>query len=308
MTAPTTAPRTIPVRRISFHHPDAAAWRNRHFVGGDFAMSHIVAVLSSLFPEGEEFFVRSVRRYRDRITEPELKRQVSAFIGQEAIHGREHRELNRRLSELGYPTMGVDRFTKRLLALLNRVLPGTHQLAITAALEHYTATLAETLLGDDQARGLFSDDEVRELLLWHAIEESEHKSVAFDVYQQVSGSTLWRRVLMAEVTVGFLVVAGIGAAFSMLRDPWARHHPLRALRSVAALRRNPWVSTSVRRMLRDYYRADFHPDDHDSTALLERWRTELFGDDGRLNDRLATSAWSGQARRGRSPGGCATGR
>lgn len=283
-------PRTIPVRRITFRHPDAPDdWAEHHFAGGDPVMSHAVAVLSSLFPEGEDFFVRSVRRYRDRITDPELRRQVSGFIGQEAIHGREHRELNARLGDLGYPTRGVDRLTKRLLALLNKVLPGTHQLAITAALEHYTATLAETLLADDAGRALLGESEVRDLLLWHAIEESEHKSVAFDVYEQVSGNDLVRRLYMNLVTADFLLITVLGTAVSMVRDPWVRRHPRATLRSLAALRRNPWLGRTVRRRLRDYQRNDFHPDDHDATELLERWRTELFGDEGRLNDRLAAT-------------------
>src|SRR3546814_9972414 len=85
--------------------------------------SHIAAMLSSVFPEGEDFFVRSVRAYRDRIDDPELSKQVKGFIGQEAIHGREHRDFNEQLAALGYPTLGVDRLVKRFLALLHKVAP-----------------------------------------------------------------------------------------------------------------------------------------------------------------------------------------
>ena len=72
-------------------------------------MSHVVTNLSAMFPEGEDFFVRSVRNYREQITDPELKKQVAGFIGQEAMHGREHRSFNVRLGEIGYPTREVDR-------------------------------------------------------------------------------------------------------------------------------------------------------------------------------------------------------
>ncbi|WP_229023240.1 metal-dependent hydrolase [Actinomarinicola tropica] len=64
----------------------------RHFgVDGDLLSSHIAACLSSVFPDGEDFFVRSVRRFRDQVTDPDLKQQVNGFIGQEAVHGREAR-------------------------------------------------------------------------------------------------------------------------------------------------------------------------------------------------------------------------
>src|SRR5690606_35420223 len=120
-----------------------------------------------------------VRNYRDRITDPELKEQVKGFIGQEALHSREHREVNERLAEHGYPTLFVDRVVKRGLGLLAKVAPERDQLAVTAGLEHYTATLAETLLRHDRALDEFATDEVRALFAWHALEESEHKSVAF---------------------------------------------------------------------------------------------------------------------------------
>ncbi len=136
----------VSARRISF---DAAlADLPRHFAAdGDLVMSHVMATLSAMFPDGEDFFVRSVRRYRERVTDPALKRQVAGFIGQEAMHGREHRALNARLAELGYPTTRYERFTRWGLTLRERVAPPMSNLAVTAALEHFTATLAELLLG-----------------------------------------------------------------------------------------------------------------------------------------------------------------
>src|ERR1700716_821739 len=103
--------RKVPTRRISFE--EALQTVPRHFAAEeDLILSHIPASLSRECAEGEDFFVRSVRRFRDQITDPELKRQVTGFIGQEAMHGREHRVFNDRLAELGYPTKQVERFTK----------------------------------------------------------------------------------------------------------------------------------------------------------------------------------------------------
>ena len=140
-------PRSISVRRPGLEYPEAAL--PKHFVADDILRSHIAAMLSAVFPEGEDFFVRSVRNYRDQITDPELKEQVKGFIGQEALHGREHRAFNERLQELGYPTRFTDRRVKIGLSILGKVAPKRTQLAVTAALEHYTATLAEALLRDD---------------------------------------------------------------------------------------------------------------------------------------------------------------
>ncbi|CAN5574813.1 metal-dependent hydrolase [soil metagenome] len=271
--------RTVRTRRIAFEYPPDEL--PRHFAGGDLVMSHVVSVLSSMFPEGEDFFVRSVRHYRDEIVDPELKKQVAGFIGQEAMHGREHRAFNERLQALGFPTRKIDRLVKWGFQLDEKVLPPHVQLAITAALEHYTATLAYVLLSDPEARAMIDTDEVRSLLLWHALEESEHKSVAFDVFEEVSGSHRVRANVMRVVTVLFLGSVVLGTTASMLVDPATRD--LRRLRrSVAALRRSPWLTRSVRQHIGDYNRRGFHPDDHDTSEVVARWRAELFGTDGTL--------------------------
>ena len=284
-----TPPRTVPTRRVSFDYPLADL--PKHFArDGDLVSSHLIPVLSSMFPDGEDFFVRSVRHYRDQIADPELKKQVSGFIGQEAIHGREHREVNERFSELGYPTKGLERITDRSLRFRERVAPATSNLAATAALEHYTATLAELLLTDAEARDMIGHDEVRNLFLWHALEESEHKAVAFDVYKAVGGSERMRVWTMRLINVGFVGTIVIATIVSLLRDPVARRSPLRLWRSLRRFARSPFASRELMARIREYNRPDFHPDDRDTSELVERWRAELFGDTGSLVDRLPQSA------------------
>jgi predicted metal-dependent hydrolase len=284
MAAPQTIPhRNVRTRRISFAYPPASL--DRHYVNGDLVMSHIVSVLSALFPPGEDFFVRAVKRYADEVTDAELKQQVAGFIGQEVTHGREHRELNKRLQEMGYPTHRVSRMAKAGLLRNERLLPPKVQLAMTAALEHYTATLAETLLTDPRAQALLGDTEVRSMLLWHALEESEHKSVAFDVFQQAIGDEKLRIRMMRFTTFAFLFAVLGHTALSLLGDK-ATYNPRRLARSVAELRHSPFLSRRVIARLRDYNRVGFHPDDHDATELLERWRVELFGEQGTLADHM----------------------
>jgi uncharacterized protein len=283
-----TPQRTVPTRRISFE--ESLQDLPKHYAAdGDLIQSHIAANLSSVFPDGEDFFVRSVRHFRDQITDPELKRQVGGFIGQEAMHGRQHRAFNDRLDELGYPVKRFERLTEKGLALRTRFAPPKSNLAATAALEHFTATLAELLLTSDDTRAMFGNDEVRNLFLWHALEESEHKAVAFDVYKAVGGTERMRVWTMKFLRFGFLLGMTLQVIVSMLCDR-ATYNPRTVWRSVRRLRRSPIMDKELWRQLKDYDRPDFHPDDRDTTELVTHWRTELFGEQGTLNDKLVTSA------------------
>ena len=284
MSGPEQRRRTLPIRRISLEESLAAT--PRHFASdGDLVQSHLAAALSSVFPDGEEFFVRSVRRFRDEIDHPELRRQVADFIGQEATHGRQHRAFNRRLAEVGYPTALFERMTRRALALRERIATPKANLAATAALEHFTAVLAELLLSEPAARTLFGDEAVLNLFLWHALEECEHKAVAFDLYRAVGGSERTRTVTMDVATVGFIVGMTAAVIVSLLGDR-SSYRPRTLIRSVRRFVRSPLVSRELWRRLRAYNRPDFHPDDRDTVALVERWRRELFGPSGTLNGKL----------------------
>lgn len=269
-------------RRIRFNYPAAL---ERHFVQGDLVMSHMVAHLSAVFPEGEDFFIRSVRRYADQITDPELKDQVKGFIGQEVTHGREHRALNERLQEMGYPTRRIDRLVHRRLRATERRFSPLTCLAITAALEHYTAVFAETLLTDERAQAVLGTSEVRSMLLWHAIEESEHRSVAFDVYRAVGGEEARRIRTMRIIRFSFPLAVLANTIISLFGDR-AAYHPVRLVRSFAALWRSPFLTRAVFHRLGEYLRPGFHPDDQDNTALLEHWSSALFGEQGSLADHL----------------------
>ena len=280
--------RTVPTRRISFE----ASLQDlpKHFAAdGDLIASHVAASLSAVFPDGEDFFVRSVRHYRDQITDPALKRQVAGFIGQEALHGREHRAFNNRLDQLGYPTKVFETITRKGLAFRERVAPPSANLAATAALEHFTATLAELVLSNEETREQFGHPEVRNLFVWHALEESEHKAVAFDVYKAVGGTERMRVWTMKFIRWGFVLGMTLQVVISLLGDR-ATYKPGNLRRSWRRFRRSPVMQRAVWDQLRDYERADFHPDDRDTNGLVEQWREELFGAEGTLNSKLAGAA------------------
>ncbi|OHT82736.1 metal-dependent hydrolase [Mycobacteroides saopaulense] len=273
----------IPVRRIGFRYPPGTL--KRHYAQGDLVLSHMLAVMSAVFPAGEEFFIRSVQQFSDQITDPNLKAAVRGFTGQEVTHGREHRLLNEHLYLMGYPVRTIERLTQRTLDLTSRYAPDRYSLALTAALEHFTATAAEQLLGNPKTREMLGENEVRSILLWHALEETEHKAVAFDVYQTVGGTERMRIWTMRWTIFSTLVGLLVATALSMLTDR-AAYNPLRLLRSIATAWRFPFFTLATLEQLMAYTRTGFHPTDIDNTELLIVWRDKLFGQDGQLADRL----------------------
>ncbi len=273
---PTT--RVLPKpRRVRFALP--AGTGRQHFVGGDLVMSHFMSTLSATFPEGEDFFIRSVREFRAELTDAELLEAVKGFIAQEATHRHHHRLLNDRLQVMGYPTNAIDRHTKNLVERLEKRFSPKMRLSVTAALEHYTATFAEIILTSDEAQELIGDTEVRPILLWHAFEECEHKAVAFDVFKAVGGSERTRVWGMRFATVLLFAEIVVQTLRSLARDR-AAYNPRRLFASLRAFRRSPLFSTAAIERFRSYTSTGFHPDDWDSTDILARWTKELFDADG----------------------------
>ncbi|MFE2961342.1 metal-dependent hydrolase [Nocardia tengchongensis] len=271
-------------RRIKFRFDRAS--NDKYFVENDMVYSHFVAGMSGGFPAGEESFIRSVRRVAERVTDPVLKKRVTGFVGQEAMHGLEHRRLNEKLVELGYPIAWLDSEAakERMLWIEERVRPEVH-LAMTAAAEHYTAVLAQRVLASDEIQAIPGDPEVWNLLNWHALEELEHKSVAFDVFRAVGGTERTRIGVMLAMYSLTLPLTYLSLALAVGRDPVARRQPVRVAREAYRLFTGP-VFRGLMPELGKYLRPGFHPDDIDTAALLSRWQRELFGADGQLLDHL----------------------
>lgn len=278
----------VTTRRVSFE--ESLQDVPKYFTqGGDLITSHLMAALSSVFPDGEDFFVRSVRHYRDRITDPELKKQVAGFIGQESVHGREHRAFNDRLAQLGYGTKRAERFTRWGLELRTKHTPPISCLAATAALEHFTATLAEAILTDEEMRAHLGHPAVQDLFVWHALEESEHKAVAFDVYRAVGGSERMRILVMRFTRYGFVTGMSLQVAASVLSDRNA-YRKGRLRDSFKNLLKTNLLTREMWEELKAYEDPGFHPDDRDTKALVAEWRERLFGAEGELNDKLPTAS------------------
>lgn len=274
----------IPRRDVDFAFEPAAVPRD--WVDGCPYATALLAALSMLFPEGERFFVDSVKRQRARVDDPALAQAIAGFIGQEAMHGREHRAFNQVLRDHGYPQVdAVDRGLRRLLDVGRRYLPARSQLAVTCALEHFTAILAEHLLADPRQQADL-DPSVRALWCWHALEESEHRAVAFDVYRAVGGGYLRRVTTMLYTTAIFFAVLGalharLLAARGVLHTPW------RWRRGFRKLWLWPGYFTRLVPAYLAYFRPGFHPSERAVDDLLAATRDALFGRTGTLVDRAA---------------------
>ena len=262
----------IEVRKMDF---SAIENSPKYHMGGEPVLSHFVYVLSLLFPEGELFFMDSVRNFRDQITDPVLKKQVRGFLGQEALHTKEHVLYNKRIDELGLHVSKFDNFLKWLLNIPRRFTPKLHQLAITAALEHFTAIMADKLLTEKDVQDTF-DPAHRELWLWHAIEETEHKAVAFDVYRAVGGGEIRRMIVMLVVSIFFIGVISGSLVYTLARD--GQLFNIKSWWHFAKwLLFKPGLAVQLAPTWADYFKWGFHPWQHDNHELIESWKARHAG-------------------------------
>jgi uncharacterized protein len=265
----TTSKGVMPVRRdVKFTLPQD---RVHDWVDGNVHFTHLMNTMSLVIPVGERFFIDAVRHYRDQIEDPELKRAATAFIGQEAMHGREHDEYNARVFERLPEAAAFERSVKALLDTIQAKAPASIRLSTTIALEHLTAIMADGLLNEPHLRTK-SEPGYAALWEWHALEETEHKGVAYDVWEATQGKGART---YAERSVGLVAATAIF---------WARVIPahLRFVRSEGKLGDlNGWREFYrvafgeigfLRKMARpwlDYFRPNFHPWDHDNRHFLE---------------------------------------
>ncbi len=203
----------------------------RWWMGGDPVATAFYNALSATFPKGEAFFVESVRMFREG-TPPRLAEEIKAFVTQEVMHSREHVQLNKRALEAGYDLSGLEARVEWRLSITRARLPIVN-LAATMCLEHFTAILAHQLLGNSRHLDR-ADPESAALWRWHAIEEIEHKAVAYDTWLHATrGLTRWRRwkikaKVMLFVTRNFVIDRSWGTLALLRQDgitgarAWAR--------------------------------------------------------------------------------------
>lgn len=281
-------PSDIRVRSPKFDFTDVP----RRWLLGSRIASNVANGANLLFPAGERFFIRSVKRYTDTLDpngNAELLADVRAFFQQEGRHAAAHERAFDVLRSQGYD---IDTFLRIYEAIafgaIERVAPPKLSLAATAACEHFTAILAEAGLTDGVME--HAHPVMRELLLWHAVEEIEHRSVAFDVLAKVDSSYALRMAGLAMASSmlgGFWVIAALyllaqeGDPAGLLRElrigrekkkrqaEAARAGTLDGTKE-AILPQKGIMTRVFGRGIRDYVRPGFHPAERDLRPVVER--------------------------------------
>jgi predicted metal-dependent hydrolase len=253
----------------------------KRWFGGSAAATHVANGVNLLFPAGERFFVRSVHHYLDRLDDPQLVAQVRGFFGQEGRHAQAHERFFDTLREQGYDVDAIlARYESFAYGVIEKNASPALRLAVTVALEHFTAIMAEDALVAGDLAG--AHPVMRQLLEWHALEELEHKAVAFDVLQAVNPSYALRVAGMAvgAIAMGAFWVQATRALLAhdgmTLRDAAA---DLGALRKTAARTgtriSKPIITRVFLRGIIEYLRPGFHPNDKDHRHVFEETLARL---------------------------------
>lgn len=275
--ASTQAP-VLPIRHMDFQF-DGKNFDHLFFRNSELASAYFHA-LSIFLTFGEDLVIDTARYHRQFLTDPLLKQRVTALIGQEAIHSKLHNEFNDTLKDYRYP-LNIYRFlADKVFEYGLKRLPNRLQLSLMAGIEHYTAVIAQFMMEHEEIFYASGDEKQRAMWMWHMLEESEHKDIAYDVYESLSGDYALRMAgfALASYTIVFLVALG-GAMIPPIRRPLNLVSP-RYWKDVArgiALIWSPkdGIYGSSLGHLLDYIRPGFHPNDHDTSAWLDYYRKKL---------------------------------
>lgn len=256
---------------ITVRQPNLTFGRDipKHWFSGNPTITHNFNSYNLLFPTFERFFIRSVVHFENQIEDEDLLRQIKGFMGQESMHAKVHESYFKLLEQQGYEIRGHLKRFARYSDLIEKLASPQLCLAMTAAAEHYTATLAGIILNTP---GLVDGmaPSMRKLIVWHAVEEIEHRSVSFEVMQHAGVSYLTRILAFVMVTLDSLLWVTLGSFLFMRKD---RVSLFRSLLFKHRFRRAfPTVHKQFRHSLLAYFRPGYHPD---QIEVPESYRSQL---------------------------------
>jgi len=244
---------------------------NRYWHSDDPVTTHFFNALQSTFPEGERFFIDSARDVQEKIGKenlsPKLQEDIETFIRQEAYHGRHHESWTKALTSLGYSHMaGFSDELKKMRLWAKKNIPAEYRLAMTSASEHFTASMAHFFIyrRPDLLRGAAKP--FQQLLLYHALEELEHKAVCYDLYQESEGGYPLRMLGLAVSSFDIMKHVSERHIYLLKKDgAWNFPNRIKALNLI-------WGKKGIARQLIPYVIAytkpNFHPWDTDERSML----------------------------------------
>lgn len=255
----------IKVRRMDFEFGDAIP---DYWYGNDALLTLFLTALSATFPEGEKQFIQSVRNFQEQITDPELRKQIRAFIGQEAHHSKEHDALNDLMKRKGFSVLRIEKRMTKMAQWMRDNWSPERQLANTVCAEHITAIMADFFMTKSPQELEKLHPQVRKIWAWHVIEETEHKAVAFDVYQRTVDDQWLRRSQMALLTALFVLETAT-STIQLLRDTDQLTNWKMWLNGTRYFWGRKGMVWKLLPEYLDFYKKDFHPWQHDRLADLE---------------------------------------
>lgn len=255
---------TITPRDVHFDWDDLPL----HYVEGQPIATHITNVMHITLPEGERAMVQALSDALPLVDDERLRDEMIGFIGQEEIHSTSHEDLHAYLDAHGLDTGPI---VGKLEWLVDRVFhrPGLkgrarhawlcERLALSAALEHYTAVMGQWVLDADALDGAMHPM-MLDLVRWHGAEEVEHRNVAFDAYMHVDGSYFRRARTGVMASVLLLVIFAWATAHLYRNDP-TRHQQRFWLRQLVDGVRKGLIPSGTHFIteIPVYLRRDFHP-------------------------------------------------
>lgn len=278
---------SFPVRRMQFDFDSVPEYWMNESVG----LTHFMTALSALFPAGEKFFIDSVRAVRQHpaIKDNEnLQKEISAFIGQEAMHTHEHAGFNAAAEKYGHDVSRLEKNTDTVIQTFRKVAGffakpfGVNQQMIdligTTALEHFTATIASELLRNEHIQKLMTDETMKTMWLWHAVEENEHKAVAYDVFEGVFGHGVKAYIARTgglALAMGLLFAVQSYFVARLLKDD--KKLTVESLKDIYIYGYSPskGIITGMGKEMLAYFKPGFHPNHLDTDSLLETWKVKL---------------------------------
>lgn len=266
----TRLPASFPVRRMDYNFENTP----KYWCANDPAMTHYFTGLSTLFPEGESYFVRSVRALREHAKLNEaLDREISAFIGQEAMHSKEHHAFHISAQQHGLNPESLEKVTGIVLKGLEKVFSKKWNLLVTVGLEHYTAVLVVSMM--ETVNEYMTDKTIRDLWLWHSVEETEYKAVAFDLYEYLYGNGLNAYLPRVTIfTLSLILITGLSTIYQIVL--MKRDKQLSNLKTwqnffnFAAKQYKTFIPKFF-----EYYRYDFHPNQTNEKNLVATTKIKL---------------------------------
>jgi uncharacterized protein len=273
MTTNTEMNSAIVVRKMHFDlsYSKGALWNDEAP-----EVSYLTNAWALALPYLEPYFITAVRECLPRIQDPRIRADAVAYCAQEAEHAQHHKRFNQRLVSQGYPELAeIERGIKQRLIRGRKVQSLRWRMAYTAGYEAVTLQIVRFFFCHTDLWFGRADPHVSAMLVWHGVEEVEHKRVAFDVYMAVFGSYFWRclgLVVAALMTVKDIVVPMVYM--------WRVDGRMRGFRQVdrAFFRRQRHLEWLLLRdlfpELRHYLKPSYHPSQESDPVDAIDWMAD----------------------------------